>query len=411
MSAVETGRREPAGHDEDVRGTAIWWVLLALLAAGVAVTLVLVFGTGLSGADIAVYRGGGKTLLDGDSLYDYASSNSLGFTYPPFMALLFTPLGLLSMDVATVVWAVLSVAALEAVLWIVLGAAGVSRRNRLKLVFFGTLAALTLAPVSANSWTGQINNFLMLFVVADLVLAKGRWRGVGIGIAAGIKLTPLIFIPYLLMTRQLRAALTAAASFAGTVLVGFVFLPGDSSRYWFDAFLDIKRVIVFEEAWGFNQSMLAVLRRLPGGAESLWLPLAVIVGIGGLLVAAWATRRGHELAGILACALTGLIISPVSWPFHWVWFAPLLVLCAVRAWRSGLVTERIGVVLLWLALAATSYWTFMTFFDQPIPAAPNVGFGNLFVPVSLVVLAALAVYLRNETSGDARPRGSRGTGL
>ena len=411
MSTVKTGHSEPVGHKEDGRNTTLWWVLLVVLAAGVAAVTVLVYGKGLSGADIEVYRGGGATLLHGGVLYDFVSSIPLQFTYPPFIALLFAPLGLLSMNVATAVWALLSMFALEAVIWILLGAAGVvSRRNRVILTVIGTVTALSLAPVSANLWTGQINIFLMLIVVADLVLARGRFRGIGVGIAAGIKLTPLIFIPYLILSRQTRSGLTASAGFAGTVLTGFVLLPSESTRYWFDALQDIKRVIPVEDAWIFNQSMLAVLKRLPGAPEQLWLPLAVAVGIGGLVIAAWATRRGHELAGIVACSLTGLLISPVSWPFHWVWFVPLLLLFAVRAWRSAVVLERASVCLLWLAFAATSYWTFMTFFHQPVPTVPTAVFANLFAPISIVVLAALAIFLwRERLSGGTRHRSRQDT--
>ena len=57
----------------------------------------------------------------------------------------------------------------------------------------------------------------MLLVVADLLtggaLVPGGtrwWHGIGIGFAAGVKLTPLIFIPYLLLIRRYRQAATAA---------------------------------------------------------------------------------------------------------------------------------------------------------------------------------------------------------
>ena len=80
------------------------------------------------------------------------------FTYPPFAALLFAPLGLLPIGVAVAVWALISTAALEAAIWILVGAAGVtSRRNRALLTFVGTVVALPLGPLSSNFWVGQIN--------------------------------------------------------------------------------------------------------------------------------------------------------------------------------------------------------------------------------------------------------------
>ena len=41
------------------------------------------------------------------------------------------------------------------------------------------------------------------------------------GLAAGVKLTPLIFVAYLALTGRLRAAAVAAGTFAVTVAAGF----------------------------------------------------------------------------------------------------------------------------------------------------------------------------------------------
>ena len=86
--------------------------------------------------------------------------------------------------------------------------------------------ALATEPVQQTLALGQVNLLLMLLVVADLLTAgaltpggsKGRtrwWHGLGIGIAAGVKLTPLIFIPYLLLIRRYRQAATATGVFRG----------------------------------------------------------------------------------------------------------------------------------------------------------------------------------------------------
>jgi alpha-1,2-mannosyltransferase len=37
---------------------------------------------------------------------------------------------------------------------------------------------------------------------------------------------------------------------------------------------------------------------------------------------------------VLLCALTGLLVSPISWSHHWVWAAPALALMADRAVRT-----------------------------------------------------------------------------
>jgi len=59
--------------------------------------------------------------------------------------------------------------------------------------------ALWLEPVYMTMFFGQIYIILRALVMVDLALPdSSRWKGMGIGLAAGVKLTPLIFIPYLL---------------------------------------------------------------------------------------------------------------------------------------------------------------------------------------------------------------------
>ena len=63
-------------------------------------------------------------------------------------------------------------------------------------------------------YLGQVNLVLLALILWDLSqpdTGKSRWwKGFGTGIAAGIKLTPLIFIPYLLVARKFRQAAMAA---------------------------------------------------------------------------------------------------------------------------------------------------------------------------------------------------------
>jgi alpha-1,2-mannosyltransferase len=163
------------------------------------------------------------------------------------------------------------------------------------------------------------------------------WHGIGIGVAAGVKLTPLIFVPYLLLIRKYRQAATAAGAFVATVALGYAILPRDSSTYWIHGlFLKANR-IVFVGTRG-NQSLRGVLTRLAGSVTSgttPWLIAAILVGIAGLVAAALLYRAGQPVAAMLACALTGLLVSPLSWDHHWVWVAPGIALLAHLGARSA----------------------------------------------------------------------------
>jgi alpha-1,2-mannosyltransferase len=403
--------------------TSTRMTMLAAIAVALAVTAFVVAGITqrhpiwLFEPDFRVYHMAGSAVLDGVSPYDVTTVEGYPFTYPPFAALLLAPLGLLKVHFAFVIWNFVGVLALAAAIWLALGLlAPADRVRRARFAVLATAVALPMGPVLLNICVGQINVLLMLLVLADLVRGRGRSQGVAIGIAAGIKLLPLIFVAYLLITRRTRAAGVAAASFAATVLVGFLVLPGPSALYWGELMLDTNRVMT-PGAPPFNQSIRGVLAHLPGVLHStwLWLVLAIVVGVAGLAVSAWCARRGMAAAGIMACAVTGLLVSPVSWPFHWVWMAPGLALWAWWAWHRRRVAHAWGVALTWLVLTASGVLTFLIAVGAPTQvSAPVVMHGSLtaviwlnslIVLAGLVFLGTLAVRLRRTgqlSTSDAR---------
>ena len=123
----------------------------------------------------------------------------------------------------------------------------------------------------------------------------GWWQGIGTGLAAGIKLTPLIFVAYLALTGRVRAAVTAVGVFALTVAAGFIWLPARSRTFWLGGvFYDQSRI--GNPANPSDQSLAGAIARLAGTGDpprTWWLVAALTVGLAGLAVAVWAHRRGH----------------------------------------------------------------------------------------------------------------------
>ena len=140
---------------------------------------------------------------------------------------------------------------------------------------------LWLEPVAMTLFFGQINLVLLALVVGDLALPdRIKGKGIGIGLAAGIKLTPLIFIPYLLFTRRVKAAAVSALTFAVTVGLGFALLPRASAVFWGDQVLRPSNHFHLD-----NQSLNGVILRLTHAgpdAHPYWLVAAIVVGIAGL---------------------------------------------------------------------------------------------------------------------------------
>jgi alpha-1,2-mannosyltransferase len=284
--------------------------------------------------DLLVYQWGGRAVLDG--LSPYASDDpvtGLPFTYPPFAAVLMVPLALLPTWLAAALWTGASAGALGAAVVVVRRALG--HTTPAWLVVLVSVAALALEPVWQNVTFGQINLVLMLAVLVDLLRPERRLSGVALGIAAGVKLTPLVFIVLLVLAGRPAAAARAVLAFGFTVAVGFVAMPG-SATYWSDRLLDPSRV--GPPALAHNQSVYGALTRLLDSPPSphLWLAVAGPLAFAVVLVAAVWWRRGDRVLGTCLGAVAMLLASPVAWSHHWVWAVPVaLVLWERNRWAAA----------------------------------------------------------------------------
>jgi alpha-1,2-mannosyltransferase len=406
MAAIDTVARHGHRH-----GTAIHrqearspkWVILGVMSAAAAIVLTL-SSVGPHQLDFEVYRTGGLDAFSSHLYTTRVTSRHLFFTYPPFAALLFWPIGHLSVRAGQIGWGLLNCVALFALIGTSMKVArGVGGTRLLwSAACIVLLPAILLNPVRLSVILGEVNIFIVLMVLADLTLVIGRRthtlpRGVLLGVAAAIKLTPLVFVPFLFLSRQFKAGFTALATFLVCTLGGLVLLPHSSWLYWTKEVLDSKRV---GSSWFVdNQNLRGALERLTGTTPRpiLLLSLTLVAAIGGLVIAAWAYRSSSPLLGILLCAATGLIISPISWADHYVWIVPAL------AWLI-LGTDRPNGGRWWAAAAAIvfvlapMFWLphYLHHYSGPVEYVQ----GNIFFlsVVSFVALTAIMLW-RRTTSG------------
>ena len=213
--------------------------------------------------DLGVYRGAVRFwLLDGGDLYGFRyQGTEYGFTYPPFAALVLSPLALTPWPVAVAASLVLNAGAVVLLLrWFL-------PRGRFFLAL-AFLAVLVYEPARDTFSFGQVNLVLLVLVCADLraLVRGGRWAGIGIGIATAIKLTPAVFVAYLIVTRRYRAAAVAAGTSAAATVLGVLIAPDASRTFWTSAVWDADRV--GKLAYVSNQSLRGVVARLD--AEAVW---------------------------------------------------------------------------------------------------------------------------------------------
>ena len=274
--------------------------------------------------DLQVYRAGGEHVLAGAPLYRGGVLLDLPFVYPPFAAVLFAPLALLPLGLLKALWTGAGIALLGYVVHRCAPRAG------WPVVALLAVLATALDPVRTTLYLGQINIVLLALVVGDLLGRQdSRFRGVGVGLAAAVKLTPLLFVVYLVATRRWRAAATALGTFVAAAGLGFLFAPADSVAFWFDGtFLAADRISAVDGP--SNHSLNGLLARL-GGAGLPWLALAAALGVLTIVLAVRAHRAGEEVLALTLCGLASAALAPFAWSHHYVWVVPLAVLLGARA--------------------------------------------------------------------------------
>ncbi|MEV6772855.1 glycosyltransferase 87 family protein [Nocardia sp. NPDC051030] len=364
-------------------------IAVALFAASAALGTFAHFWHGY--IDLQVYRNGARAWLDGKDIYGpmpQVFGIGLPFTYPPLAALFFAPLALMPLVVAE--WAVLatSMVALGATLWVVLDRVrpAMPRVTQISLAIIGVALLQLLEPIRQTYGFGQINVVLMAAIALDCLVRKPFWpRGMLIGIAVAVKLTPAGYLLFFLLQQdwkavgaQVRAActpfsargalaaivlpakaiprpaLTLVLSTAGAIAVGWLIFPKDSPQYWFHTLSDTGRI---GPPWfAGNESLKGFAFRL-GVSDSvatlIWVVLSVLAVA---LAAIWMKRlldAGARAAALMVNAGAVLLISPVSWSHHWVWIAPALIVAAdaiARGRRSPLFLGATALAVLMFAV-------------------------------------------------------------
>jgi alpha-1,2-mannosyltransferase len=276
---------------------------------------------------------------------------------------------------------------------------------------FGIAFVLAAAfePLRETFLFGQVNMFLVFLVAVDLLFLVGtghRFAGVSIGLATAIKLTPGIFIVYLLVTKRWRAAIVASATATAATLFAAAVAPDVSRVFWTDALWNTDRV--GRLAFVSNQSLYGAVARLnPAHPNTLLWALAVVA-----VVAVWVVRvrravaAGDEMTGFALTGIVGCLLSPVTWVHHLVWVGPavLLLLDNALATREPKRRRRLlwFMIFTYVLLCSRLVWSFHERFYSPV----GWFFSNAYVWISVALLVALPIRQRlaaspgDETASD-----------
>jgi alpha-1,2-mannosyltransferase len=295
--------------------------------------------------DFYVYRESIQSMLSGGGLYEFSLAvfdGQFPFTYPPFAALVLLPIAVVPVQLGQAIWMLFQLVLVLVLVRVVLVRTLPGRLpdgwKGSAVIVSAWLVMVSNSPITQSLLLGQVSLAVSALVIVDFLVVPARFRGVLTGLAGAVKLLPLVYVPYFLITRQWRVAATTVGAFAGATGLTFLILPHESVQFWTGMLFQTQRV--GDVGSMRNKSVLGFLTQWGIGGDAkgvIWVALVVVLAAIGYWRAYLHYRRGEEYAAMLVVGLLAGAISPISWMHHLVWLSfGMLYLAQIgsRVWAS-----------------------------------------------------------------------------
>jgi alpha-1,2-mannosyltransferase len=274
------------------------------------------------------------TVKNGGVLYSYYSHHQY-FTYPTAALFLFWPLTWFSHFWAVAGWSFITLVSYAGL--VMLGwrqIRGALTWRAAGVILWVTALGVTIFPtITICLSQGQTASILAVVVALDYLAIRGRAQGVLTGIAAAIKIYPIIFIGVWVARRQWRQVITALASGAATTALAWVIWPKHSTTFFFHRLTSGREISHFHSNvhWrSSSSSPYSFFYRPPfdGGSweSSAGLMACLAVAIFGIWVGVRLWNRGYRVTSFVAVLIGSTLSAPVVWDhyFAWVLLLPLV---------------------------------------------------------------------------------------
>jgi alpha-1,2-mannosyltransferase len=330
-----------------------------------------------------------------------------GFDYPPVVAFLLQPLAWIPAHVAATLWLWLTIACTGAAAAITAYELLPRTWPRIEIV---ALATFLYSAATYNYWHGQMNPVIFLL----LALALRAWLhgqqtrfGVLIGVAASIKLAPIILIVLIVRRGWWRAGIACVATVVAGLALGIAALGVSTLHEYVTGVLP---VLSAQDGWLYNQSVSGVINRVAGHAVlvpqagstlislATYAVLAVMLLL--LFLAVQGGERSRQLRGaeFAAGTLLMLLAGTVTWYPHYVSaiiavFATVALLVADPGRRSRVLIWSTAIFVGSTALLAPVLIANVTSFTQLTSLSHTGAWWLLTQLASLPALGAAAMFV------------------
>lgn len=289
--------------------------------------------------DLQVFQDAGFAIVSGEPLFDgFHTRSGFAFIYPPFAALLMAPMSVFGAIPLQLAWAAVEALSVAVTIY---GGLRLARLDKDEAWWWAACLlgiSLWIEPIRNGLFFGQVDIVLVALVVADLAgMTPRRFRGVLIGIAAGIKITPLVFLLILALRKDVVSIVRAIVTLVATILIGFVARPADSRLFWTEIVLDTNRA--GDKSFFRNQALTGLLSRHGLTPDTplfvgVWVALAAVLVIMAMYALIALTRRGDQLGVLFVFALLVCTAQPYAVTHHWAIISVLVPLVAVQFARG-----------------------------------------------------------------------------
>lgn len=267
------------------------------------------------------------------------------FIYPPGFLFLFSWLKYIPLSRLVYLWPALSILCL----WWVISALTKEVRFYVRGLIF--ILFLNWFPVKFTLGMGQINLLvLVLFVLFYLAMMKQKklLAGLVLGALVSIKITPVLFLIWLIRMKKWGMCLVTGFSIVIFNSIAFMKLPA----FALTEFVAItKGGLVANSTYYFNQSWVAALSRsfaFHGGQ----LLARIIVSI--FIFTMVYRLKKFDLRNFCLMLLLTTMVSPVTWQHHLVGLIPAIIYLFKEGKRLGWLL--LGILLTGFNLVNPAVW-------------------------------------------------------